>query len=143
MERGRSPLVNIQPFGREFSRHRYEHQGYPSAWLRPRRARFRFAQQDQCDSSTPIGLNFRMCPVILEQSRSLPTRRFTRPFGQACADDRQATGRTERPCPTRPEGLQRLKRCCRRADGRFGWQSESKQRAECVAGRRQKLTVMT
>jgi hypothetical protein len=36
----------------------------------------------------------------------------------------------------------RLKRCCRRADDRFGWQSESKQRAECVAGRRRKPTVV-
>ena len=34
--------------------------GYPSAWLRRRRARFRFAQQDHCSSTTSIGLNFRM-----------------------------------------------------------------------------------
>jgi hypothetical protein len=34
--------------------------GYPSAWLRPRRARFRFARQDHCSSATSIGLNFRM-----------------------------------------------------------------------------------
>src|SRR5437899_5091633 len=26
--------------------------GYPSAWLRPRRARFRFARQDHCSSAT-------------------------------------------------------------------------------------------
>ena len=34
--------------------------GYPSAWLRPRRARFRFAQQDHCSSSASCGRNFRM-----------------------------------------------------------------------------------
>jgi hypothetical protein len=34
--------------------------GYPSAWLRPRRARFRFAGQDHCISATSIRLNFRM-----------------------------------------------------------------------------------
>ncbi len=34
--------------------------GYPSAWLRPRRARFRFARQDHCSSTTSIRLNFRM-----------------------------------------------------------------------------------
>ena len=26
--------------------------GYPSAWLRPRSARFRFARQDHCSSAT-------------------------------------------------------------------------------------------
>ncbi len=34
--------------------------GYSSAWLRPRRARFRFTRQDLCSSTTSIGLNFRM-----------------------------------------------------------------------------------
>jgi hypothetical protein len=34
--------------------------GYPSAWLRPRRARFRFARQDHCSSATSIRLNFRV-----------------------------------------------------------------------------------
>jgi len=29
MERGRSPLVSIAPFGRGFSRHRYDHQAIP------------------------------------------------------------------------------------------------------------------
>src|SRR6266852_3161270 len=29
MERGRSPLVSIPPFGRGFSRHRYDHQAIP------------------------------------------------------------------------------------------------------------------
>jgi hypothetical protein len=33
--------------------------GYPSAWLRPSRARFRFARQDHCRSTTSIRLNFR------------------------------------------------------------------------------------
>jgi hypothetical protein len=29
MERGRSPLVSIPPFGRGFLRHRYDHQAIP------------------------------------------------------------------------------------------------------------------
>jgi len=29
MERGRSPFVNIPPFGQGFSRHRYDHQAIP------------------------------------------------------------------------------------------------------------------
>ncbi len=33
---------------------------YPSAWLRPRRARFRFARQDHFSSTTSIRLNFRL-----------------------------------------------------------------------------------
>jgi hypothetical protein len=34
--------------------------GYPSAGLLPRRARFRFAQQDHCSSTASVSLNFRM-----------------------------------------------------------------------------------
>jgi hypothetical protein len=34
--------------------------GYPSAWLRPRGARFRFAWQDHSSSTLPIRLNFRL-----------------------------------------------------------------------------------
>src|SRR6266478_6129644 len=67
MEKRRSPLVSIPPFGRGFSRHgvfrsdggwaaqeralappfivSMSPPGYPSAWLRPRSARFRFARQ--------------------------------------------------------------------------------------------------
>ncbi len=84
MERGRSPLVSIPPFGAGifkasrsadpmgiWKQHKEQvpallfivsmsPPGYPSAWLRPRRARFRFAQQDPCSSTTSIGLNFRM-----------------------------------------------------------------------------------
>ena len=68
MEKRRSPLVSIPPFGRGFSRHgvfrsdggwaaqervltppfivSMSQPGYPSAWLRPRSARLRFARQD-------------------------------------------------------------------------------------------------
>jgi organic hydroperoxide reductase OsmC/OhrA len=60
MERRRSPLVSIPPLGRGFSRHRYRPPGYPSAWLRPRGARFRFAREDHCSSTTAIRLNFRL-----------------------------------------------------------------------------------
>jgi predicted ester cyclase len=82
MERGRSPLVSIPPFGagifkasRSTDPMRIWKQrkgqvpalpfivsmsppGYPSAWLRPRRARFRFARQDHCSFTTSIRLNF-------------------------------------------------------------------------------------
>ena len=74
MEKRRSPLVSIPPFGRGFSRHgvfrsdggwaaqeraltppfivSMSPPGYPWAWLRPRSARFRFARQDHCSSVT-------------------------------------------------------------------------------------------
>jgi hypothetical protein len=75
MEKRRSPLVSIPPFGRGFSRHgglsirwrfwaaqervltppfivSMSPPDYPSAWLRPRSARFRFARQDHCSSAT-------------------------------------------------------------------------------------------
>jgi len=70
MERRRSPLVSIPRFGRGFSRHgvfdpmglggartspfivSMSPPGYPSAWLRPRSTRFRFAGQDHCSSAT-------------------------------------------------------------------------------------------
>ena len=77
MEKRRSPLVSIPPFGRGFSRHEglssddflpptcnagegppallsigsMSPPGYPSAWLRPRSASFRFARQDHCSSA--------------------------------------------------------------------------------------------
>jgi len=78
MEKRRSPLVSIPPFGRGFSRHEglssddlrasgcnageappaplsigsMSPPDYPSAWLRPRSARFRFARQDHCSPAT-------------------------------------------------------------------------------------------
>jgi hypothetical protein len=49
--------------------------GYPSAWLRPRRARFRFARQDHCSSTTPCGFHFRYKAVIQALTVSeYPTR---------------------------------------------------------------------
>jgi hypothetical protein len=84
MERGRSPLASIPPCGAgifkasgstdpmRIWKQRKEQvpallfivsmspPGYPSARLRPRRARFRFARQDHCSATTSIGLNFRM-----------------------------------------------------------------------------------
>src|SRR5437667_8814476 len=78
MEKRRSPLVSIPPFGRGFSRHaglssddsfwssvcsaREEHPAlldigsmsppdYPSAWLHPCRARLRFARQSNVSAS--------------------------------------------------------------------------------------------
>src|SRR5262249_28015002 len=85
MEKRRSPLVSIPPFGRGFSKHeglssddaipsvcsaREESPAlfdigsmsppdYPSAWLRPRSARFRFARRDHC-SSAQSAVNFRL-----------------------------------------------------------------------------------
>jgi len=52
--------VSIPPFGRGFFKAWIKAPGYPSAWLCPRRARFRFARQDHCSSTTSFGLNFRM-----------------------------------------------------------------------------------
>src|SRR5215472_17841095 len=75
MEKRRSPLVSIPPFGREFSRQGvFRSDGgwaaqervltppfivsmsppeYPSAWLRPCSARLRFSRQDHCSSQRP------------------------------------------------------------------------------------------
>jgi hypothetical protein len=66
MERGRSPLVSIPPFGAGIFKASMSPPGYPSARLRPRRARFRFARQDHCSSTTSIGLNFRIARQRLE-----------------------------------------------------------------------------
>jgi hypothetical protein len=44
---------------------------YPSAWLRRRRARFRFAWQNYCSSTTSIGLNFPLARLIAQFGRSL------------------------------------------------------------------------
>jgi len=75
VEKRRSPLVGIPPFGRGFSRHgglsirmgvfgRRKNEssrprfigsmsppGYPSAWLHPGRARLRFTRQVHCSSA--------------------------------------------------------------------------------------------
>jgi len=61
MKSRRFPLVSVPPLRRGFSRRRYDHQAIPqhAAWLRSRRARFRFARQDHCSSTTSIRLNFR------------------------------------------------------------------------------------
>ena len=86
MEKRRSPLVSIPPFGRGFSRHRglsircgwaaqervltppfivsMSPTGYPSAWLRPRSARFCFARQDHCSSGTTCRSSTSVWPVI-------------------------------------------------------------------------------
>jgi hypothetical protein len=79
MESGRSPLTSIPPFGRGFSRHQglpircvfgksakddlprlsnivsMSPPSYPSAWLHPCRARFRFARQSHCNSGRRRG----------------------------------------------------------------------------------------
>ena len=84
MESGRSPLVSIPPFGRGFSRHRglsirlilgrarkgsfrapvivsMSPPGYPSAWLHPCRARFRFAWHSHCNSLVHAACCRRSC----------------------------------------------------------------------------------
>jgi hypothetical protein len=38
--------------------------GYPSAWLRPRSARFRFARQDHCSSAAPCCSQLPGCPPL-------------------------------------------------------------------------------
>jgi hypothetical protein len=60
MERWRFPLASIPPFGAGIFKASIRPPGYPSAWLRPRRACFRFTRQDHCSSTTSIRLNFRL-----------------------------------------------------------------------------------
>ena len=38
--------------------------GYPSAWLRPRSARFRFARQNHCSSATTCRFEHPVCPWL-------------------------------------------------------------------------------
>src|SRR5215469_7641821 len=80
MEKRRSALLSVPPFGRGFSRQgvfrsdggwaaqervltlpfivSISPPGYPSAWLRPCSARLPFSRQDHCSSTTSIRLNF-------------------------------------------------------------------------------------
>jgi len=89
MEKRRSPLVSIPPFGRGFSRHgglsirwklggartsphapfivSMSPPGYPSAWLRPRSARFRFARQDHCSSGNDLRFSTPGWPIIAHE----------------------------------------------------------------------------
>jgi hypothetical protein len=91
MEKRRSPLVSIPPFGRGFSRHgvfrsdggwaaqeraltppfivSMSPPGYPSAWLRPRSARFRFARQNHCNSATSCRFSTSGLPVTPPEPR--------------------------------------------------------------------------
>jgi hypothetical protein len=91
MEKRRSPLVSIRPFGRGFSRHgvfrsdggwaaqeraltppfivSMSPPGYPSAWLRPRSARFRFARQNHCNSATSCRFSTSGLPVTPPEPR--------------------------------------------------------------------------
>ncbi len=91
MEKRRSPLVSIPPFGRGFSRHgvfrsdggwaaqeraltppfivSMSPPGYPSAWLRPRSARFRFARQNHCNSATSCRFSTSGLPVAPPEPR--------------------------------------------------------------------------
>jgi len=99
MDRGRFPLVSIPPFRAGIFKARgstdpiriwkqrkqqvpalplivsISPPGYPSAWLRPRRARFRFARQDHCSSTPSTRLNCRMAggsPKISGSAAELP-----------------------------------------------------------------------
>jgi len=91
MEKRRSPLVSIPPFGRGFSRHgafrsdggwaaqervltapfivSMSPPGYPSAWLRPRSARFRFARQNRCNSATSCRFSTSGLPLTPPEPR--------------------------------------------------------------------------
>src|SRR5258707_15485171 len=91
MEKRRSPLVSIPPFGRGFSRHgvfrsdggwaaqeraltppfivSMSPPGYPSAWLRPRNARFRFTWQNHCNSTTSCRFSTSGLPVTPPEPR--------------------------------------------------------------------------
>jgi hypothetical protein len=96
MEKRRSPLVSIPPFGRGFSRHgvfrsdggwaaqeraltppfivSMSPPGYPSAWLRPRSARFRFARQNRCNSATSCRFSTSGLPVTPPEPQTGQTR---------------------------------------------------------------------
>jgi hypothetical protein len=91
MEKRRSPLVSIPPFGRGFSRHgvfrsdggwaaqeraltppfivSMSPPGYPSAWVRPRSARFRFARHNRCNSATSCRFSTSGLPVTPPEPR--------------------------------------------------------------------------
>ena len=91
MEKRRSPLVSIPPFGRGFSRHgvfrsdggwaaqervltppfivSMSPPGYPSAWLRPRSALFLFARQNHCNSATSCRFSTSGLPVTPPEPR--------------------------------------------------------------------------
>ena len=68
MERGRSPLVSNSTLPAGIFKASIRPPYYPSAWLRPRSARFRFARQDHCSSAMPIRLNFRLARHPPEES---------------------------------------------------------------------------
>ena len=91
MEKRRSPLLSVPPFGRGFSRHgvfrsdggwaaqeraltppfivSMSPPGYPSAWLRPRSARFCFARQNHCNSATSGRFSTSGLPVTPPEPR--------------------------------------------------------------------------
>ena len=56
--------------------------GYPSAWLRPRSARLRFARQDHCSAPTTAVSQHPVGPVIAPKPRpgQTPKREFNRLF---------------------------------------------------------------
>jgi hypothetical protein len=91
--------VSILPFGRGFSRHgvfrcdgvlggartsphapfivSMSPPGCPSAWLRPRSARFRFARQDHCSSATTCRFSTSGLPLTPPEPRSGQTRKVS------------------------------------------------------------------
>src|SRR5215471_4824573 len=60
MERGRSSLVSNSTLRAGIFKASIRPPGYPSAWVRSRRARCPFARQDHCNSTMPIRLNLRL-----------------------------------------------------------------------------------
>jgi hypothetical protein len=66
--------------------------GYPSAWLRPRRARLRFTWQDHCSSTTSMHLNFRLDRHPLESAEALD---LPLKFMSGCGSEPKHLGLTE------------------------------------------------
>ena len=80
MEEGRSPLVSIQAFALGFFKATIRPPGNHSAWLRPRRARFRFARQDHCSSTAS---HLPQLPVGPSSAHNPVTSGYDRPRGQS------------------------------------------------------------
>jgi hypothetical protein len=90
--------------------------GYPSAWLRPRKARFRFARQAHCCSTMPIRLNFRLArdsPVSLHTADQVTLSTRTRRCRNGRRDQKTCFGAKSCTLPSATTARTRCTRCTR------------------------------